>query len=298
VTVKFFWDRSDANDDKSSCAIRVATAMAGKNWGMVHLPRVGQEVVVSFLVSFLEGDPDRPLIIGLVYNAEYMPPYTLPDNKTQSGYKSRSSKSGGTEDFNELRFEDLKGSEDIYFHAQKDFHRVVENSDSLTVGSSDSNTCPEGSQTISIWKDRTTTIETGNESLTVKQGNRTVTVSGDTSLEVQQGNRTVTVDTGNDTHKISQGNRQVTISTGNDTLEISMGNLSTKVDMGSVSTEAMQSITLKVGQNSVTIDQTGVTIQGLMVKINGQTQTQIQGLQTQVSGSGMVQISGGITMIG
>jgi type VI secretion system secreted protein VgrG len=312
VTVKFFWDRLGTADEKSSCAIRVATAMAGKNWGMIHLPRIGQEVVVSFL----EGDPDRPLIIGLVYNADYMPPYTLPTNKTQSGYRSRSTADGTTDTFNELRFEDLKGSEQVYFHAEKDFNRVVENNDALTVGSSDSNTCADGSQTISIWNNRTTSIETGNETLTVKQGNRTtsintgndsltvksgtrtVTVSGDTSLEVQQGNRTVTIDTGNDTHKISQGNRQVTISTGNDTLEISTGNLSTKVDLGSASIQAMQSITLTVGQSSVTIDQTGVTIQGMMIKINGQTQTQIQGLQTQVSGTGMVQISGGITMIG
>src|SRR4029079_3293700 len=96
--------------------------------------------------------------------------------------------------FNELRFEDKKDGEQIYFHAQKDFVRVVENNDSLTVGSSDSKTCPDGSQTISVYKDRTATIETGNETLTVKKGYRSVTVSeGDDSLTVTKGKRTVDV---------------------------------------------------------------------------------------------------------
>ena len=105
---------------------------------MIHIPRIGQEV----LVDFLEGDPDRPIIVGSVYNAENMPPYTLPDNMTQSGIKSRSSSKGEADNFNELRFEDKKGSEEISFHAEKDFTRVVENNDTLTVGSNDSEHLP------------------------------------------------------------------------------------------------------------------------------------------------------------
>src|SRR5512135_3121830 len=231
VKVQFFWDRLGKKDENSSCWMRVAQHWAGKNWGAIFNPRIGQEVIVDFL----EGDPDRPIITGRVYNAEQMPPYTLPDNMTQSGVKTHSSKGGGTDDFNELRFEDKKGSEQIYFHAQKDFDRVVENNDTLKVGSSDSDTCPDGSQTISIYKDRTSTIETGNETLTVKQGNRTVTI-----------------DQGNDTHQVKMGNRDVKIDMGNDSLKISMGNQTTKLDLGASSTEAMQSITLKVGQSSIT----------------------------------------------
>ena len=309
VKVQFFWDRLGKKDENSSCWVRVAENWAGKNWGTVFLPRIGQEV----LVDFLEGNPDRPIITGRFYNAEQMPPYELPTNQTVSVVKTRSSKGGGTDDFNELRFEDKKSSEEIYFHAQKDFNRVVENNDDLKVGSSKAD---DGSQTIEIYKDRTETVKTGDEKVTiekgkrthtvqqdekleVKQGNRTVLVdTGNDSHEVKQGNRAVLVDTGNDTHEIKQGNRTVTIDMGNDTLTIKMGNQTTKLNLGSSATEAMQSIELKVGQNSIKIDQTGVAIKGLMVKIEGQIQTSIKGLMTQVNGDAMLQLKGGITMIG
>jgi type VI secretion system secreted protein VgrG len=249
IKVQFFWDRKGTDDEKSSCWIRVAENWAGKNWGFVFLPRVGQEVVVNFL----EGDPDRPLVTGSVYNAEQMPPYALPDDKTQSGVKTRSSKGGGTETFNELRFEDKKDSEDVYFHAQKDFHRVVEHDDDLKVGND---------QTITIKNNRTEEVTQGNEKVTVKQGDRTVVIE-----------------------------------MGNENLQIKMGNQTTKLDVGASSTEAMQSITLKVGQSSVTIDQMGVTIKGMMISIEGQLQTQVKGLMTQVNGDAMLQMQGGITMI-
>ena len=119
VKVQFFWDRHGKKDDNSSCWIRVAQPWAGKNWGFVAIPRVGHEVVVDFL----EGDPDQPIIVGSVYNADNMPPYTLPDNKTQTGIKTRSSKGGGSANFNEIRFEDKKGEEDLYVHAERNLHR-------------------------------------------------------------------------------------------------------------------------------------------------------------------------------
>jgi type VI secretion system secreted protein VgrG len=274
VKVQFFWDRQGKKDENSSCWIRVAELWAGKNWGMVFHPRIGQEV----MVEFLEGDPDRPIITGRVYNAEQMPPYALPANQTQSGVKSRSSKGGGADDFNELRFEDKKDSEEVYFHAQKDFNRVVENNDTLKVGSAKAD---DGSQTIEIWKDRTETVKTGNEKVTIEQGNRDVIVK-----------------MGNDTHKVQMGNRDVQIDMGNDTLTIKMGNQTTKLNLGQSSTEALQSIELKVGQSSVKLDQMGVTIKGMTINIQGQIQTQVQGLMTQLSATAMMQISGAITMIG
>ncbi len=292
VKVQFFWDREGKKDENSSCWVRVAQGWAGKNWGIAFHPRIGQEVIVDFL----EGDPDRPIITGRVYNAEQMPPYELPANQTQSVLKTRSSKGGTAENFNELRFEDKKGSEEVYFHAEKDFNRVVENNDTLKVGSSKAD---DGSQTIEIWKDRTETVKEGDEKVTIEKGKRTVTVDkGDDLHQVKTGNRTVTVDTGNDTHQIKKGNREVTIDMGNDTLTIKMGNQTTKLSLGKSETEAMQSIELKVGQSSVKIDQMGVTIKGMMVKIEGQIQTQVKGLMTQVSGDAMLQLKGGITMIG
>ncbi|MGB7210442.1 MAG: type VI secretion system tip protein TssI/VgrG [Pyrinomonadaceae bacterium] len=114
VKVHFHWDRSRDMDSRSSCWLRVAQIWAGNSWGSMFIPRVGMEV----LVNFLEGDPDQPIIAGCVYNPENMPPYTLPDNKTRSTIKSDSSKGGGG--FNEIRFEDKKGSEQIFIHAEKD----------------------------------------------------------------------------------------------------------------------------------------------------------------------------------
>jgi type VI secretion system secreted protein VgrG len=319
IKVQFFWDRQGQNDADSSCWIRVASPWAGTQWGIVHVPRVGQEVVVAFE----EGDPDRPIVVGSVYNAQDMPPYTLPDNMTQSGYLSRSTKSGTADTFNQLRFEDKKGSEEIYFHAEKDYNRVVENNDthkigfdkkdkgdqttqifnnqSLSVGAGTTN-ADDGSQTITVFNNQTLTVgdsqaKSGSQTISVYKDRTETVKTGNETVTIEQGNRTVTVKQGNDTHEVSQGNRQVTIDMGNDTLTIKMGNQTTKLNLGASSTEAMQSIELKVGQNSIKIDQTGITLQGMMIKVQGQIQTQIQGLMVQVSGDAMTQIKGGITMI-
>jgi type VI secretion system secreted protein VgrG len=256
VKVQFHWDREGKNDEKSSCWMRVATFWAGKQWGAIHIPRIGQEVVVDFV----DGDVDRPLIVGSVYNANTMPPYTLPANMTQSGIKSRSSKGGAAANYNELRFEDKKGSELVTLHAEKDQSIEVENDETHWVG-----------------HDRTKNID-HDETTTVK-GKRTETVTG---------NETVTVD---------QGNRSVTMNMGNDSTEIKMGNQSIKADLGKIDEEAMQSITLKVGQSSIKIDQMGVTIQGMMIKITGQIQVDVEGLMTQIKGTAMLQEQGGIVMI-
>jgi type VI secretion system secreted protein VgrG len=138
VKVQFHWDRQGKFDANSSCWVRVGTPLAGKQWGMVHIPRIDQEVIVDFL----EGDPDQPIIIGSVYNAREMPPYGLPDNKTQTGIKSRSSKNGTPDNFNEIRFEDKKEQEQVYIHAEKnmdirvkkDRMETVQNDRHLTVG--------------------------------------------------------------------------------------------------------------------------------------------------------------------
>ncbi len=130
VKVQFHWDREGRWDENSSCWIRISQDWAGKNWGIVSIPRIGQEVIVSFL----EGDPDQPLITGRVYNAEQMPPYELPANRTQSGIKSRTSMGGTPSNFNELRFEDKRGAEEIYLHAEKNWTIHVKDREAETVG--------------------------------------------------------------------------------------------------------------------------------------------------------------------
>ncbi len=130
IKVQFHWDRLGENNENSSCWVRVSQFWAGKQWGAQFIPRIGQEVVVEFL----EGDPDRPIVTGSVYNADNRPPFELPANATQSGIKTRSSKGGTSANYNEIRFEDKKGSEVFYLHAEKDRRTGVENNDHLNVG--------------------------------------------------------------------------------------------------------------------------------------------------------------------
>jgi type VI secretion system secreted protein VgrG len=187
IKVKFFWDRSATQDENSSCWIRVAQIWAGTGWGGIFIPRIGQEVVIDFL----DGDPDRPIVTGCVYNANVTVPYTLPDNKTRSTLKTNSSTGGSG--FNELRFEDKAGSEEVFFQAQKDYNKTVLNN-----------------ETVNITQDSTTTVKQGNRSATVSQGNDSLTVS--------QGNRSVTVSQGNDSLTVSQGNHSISVSAGSSTI--------------------------------------------------------------------------------
>ncbi len=273
IKVQFHWDRLGKKNENSSCWVRVAQLWAGKNWGAMHIPRIGQEVIVDFL----EGNPDCPIVTGRVYNADQMPPYELDANKTQSGIKSRSTKEGSAENFNEIRFEDKKGSEELYVHAEKDFTRVVENNDKQKIGFDKKS---PGDQTVDIYNNRTVTIDKGNDTLTVKTGNRTA--------EIKQGNEALTV---------AMGNRTASIKQGNDQLEVSMGNRTVKVSLGKIAEEAMQAIELKVGQSSIKIDQTGVTIKGMMISIEGQIKTDIKGTMTTVAGDAMLTVKGGVVMI-
>lgn len=226
IKVQFHWDREGKKNQDSSCWIRFSTAWAGKNWGMISIPRIGQEVVVDFL----EGNPDRPLVIGSVYNAEQMPPYSLPGNMTQSGIKSRSSKGGGGDNFNEIRFEDLKGSEELYIHAEKDMNSIVEN-------------------------DRNTTIQKGNDSLTIEKGDR--------STDVQTGGRETKIKKNDKT--TVQGN----IETKADGSMKEEAGTSYNLKAGTTMTiEAGVQITIKAGSGKIVLDASGVTITGTLVRIN------------------------------
>jgi type VI secretion system secreted protein VgrG len=165
VVVQFHWDQLGTNDEKSSCWVRVAQGWAGNLWGSIFIPRIGQEVVVSFL----EGNPDRPLITGCVYNAQQVVPYTLPADQTKTTIKTNSSTGGSG--FNEIRFEDKAGSEELFIQAQKDMNVNILNNEALTVA---------GTRTLNI---------TGNETHTNK-GDYTSTVSGNYKLTIS-GNLTI-----------------------------------------------------------------------------------------------------------
>jgi type VI secretion system secreted protein VgrG len=259
IKVKFHWDRVSAADENSSCWVRVAQASAGAGWGHLFLPRVGQEVVVSYV----DGDPDRPLVTGSVYNGQMSPPVGLPGSQTQSVMRSRSSKSGTAG--NEIRMEDKLNSEELYFHAQKDMNVAIENALSTTV----------------IAGDETHLVKKGNRTLTVETGNETHTVKGTRAVDV----------TGDETHTSHATFKHTT--TGDYTLKIS-GNLVIDVS-GSISIKAGTSLASQAGtsltsQAGTTLgNKAGTTLSNEGVEI----QSKASAMQT-VDGGAMLTLKGGL----
>ena len=183
VKVQFHWDRLGARDENSSCFVRVSSAWAGAGWGFVQIPRIGQEVIVDFL----EGDPDRPIITGRVYNAAQTPPYGLPGSASQSGWKSNSTPGGGG--WNELRFEDAKGSEEVYFQAEKDHNELVKNDEARTIGHDFSEDVGNDARQ-SVGHDRTESV--GNDKSTGVGRDRAVSIGQDDTESVGR-DRSLTV---------------------------------------------------------------------------------------------------------
>src|SRR5262245_41020159 len=190
VKVQFHWDRYGKKDENSSCWIRVSHPWAGKGFGGIHTPRIGQEVIVDFL----EGDPDQPIITGRVYNAEQMPPWDLPGNKTQSGFLTRSSSGGGAANANAIRFEDKAGSEQLWIHAEKNQDIEVEKDETHWVGQDRKKTI-DRDETTHVKHDRTETVD-NNETITV-HGNRTETVDKNETITINM-HRSETVNAGED----------------------------------------------------------------------------------------------------
>ncbi len=191
IKVQFHWDRLGKGDENSSCWVRVQQPWAGAGWGSVFIPRIGMEVVVEFL----EGDPDRPLVTGSVYHASNVPPYGLPGDKTKSTLKSNSSIGGGG--FNELRFEDAKGSEEIFIHAQKNWIIVVENDRGMLIKHDEVNKV-ENNRTRDVLHDETIAIggtrakSVGADEVYTITGKKTETIGDNHGLSVG-GDQSVTV---------------------------------------------------------------------------------------------------------
>lgn len=299
VKVQFHWDQLGQNNENSSCWIRVAQGWAGAGWGTIFIPRVGMEVIVSFL----EGDPDQPIVSGCVYNAQQTVPYALPGNSFRSTLRSNSTKNSGG--FNEIRLEDTSGSEELFIQAQKDMNVTVLNNCAWTVTQAHQVTVSEGDETLEVTKGkRTRTVGQGDDTLTVSQGKRTVNVAqGDETLTVSQGKRTVAVTQGDEDHSVG-GTRTVSV-TGDETHKNSGtfthqtgGGYTLKVT-GDLSIQASGSITLQAGAG-VTINATqSLSAQGQSVSVTG-TQSVSVTAGTQLSASGGTQASvssGGTTAV-
>ena len=238
IKVQFHWDRQGQYDDHSSCWVRVAQAWAGNGYGTMFIPRVGMEVVVDFL----EGDPDQPLVTGCVYNGINKPPYDLPAHATRSTIKTLSSKGGGGT--NELRFEDKKGSEEVFLQAQKALNVQVKANEHHQVG---------GSLDLKVGDYRKTTIE-ANDHLHVK-GDQGIAVQGQMTVAVVDG--PLEFQSGSEAKLLSKAKMEVA---SKQEIAIHGG---TQLVM-----EANGLISLKVGASGIVIDPSGVSVVGPMIKQN------------------------------
>jgi len=296
IKVQFHWDRLGQKNENSSCWVRVSQAWAGPGFGAVQWPRIGQEVVVEFL----EGDPDRPIVTGRVYNTDNMPPYKLPDNKTQSGIKSRSSKGGTADNANEIRFEDKMGAELFSVQAEKDMATLVKhderrsvkhdrkkdisNDETTTVGNNRTESVGKneaidvgsnrsltvgGNQDISVGKSQT--ISVGKDNSVSIGGSNTWSVDKDHSSSVS-GAQAITI--GKDRSLSVSGGHTITVSKdenrtidGQQALKVAKDGL---INIGKkMSITVGDQLTIKVGKASITMKKDGtITIDGKDIKLN------------------------------
>jgi type VI secretion system secreted protein VgrG len=338
IRVRFHWERigprhpesrgkEGIEDEDNTCWIRVAQLWAGARWGAIFLPRVGQEVVVEFL----EGDPDRPLITGCVYNSVNMPPYDLPANKTQSGIKSRSSKGGTASNFNEIRFEDLKGKEELHIQAERDESTLVKRNQSTSVGA-DRSVSVGGNESYSVTGTRTSTI-TKKETQTFKaeremkvtgtnddeitgahtakyHAGRTETVENGDTLTVEGSNKVVTVHgeynvVADSQYKLIQGDNAIFMK-GKD-IVVNNGKCEISLSGPDATVIAKTSLTLKCGEASITLKNDGsIEINGAQkVNLSGggstvgleQAGATMKGMKVGVSGDTLTEITGALIKI-
>lgn len=233
IKVHFHWDQigKEKDTEDSSCWIRVMQPLSGSSWGHVFVPRVGQEVVVAFV----GGDPDRPIVVGCVYNDQFKPPYTDKE-KMQSGVKLATFKDSDSKMFNEVRFNDEKDKQEIYVHAEKDAYINIKNSRKTEIEESD--------DTLDIFKgNRTITLQAKGDD----PANHTTTLTkGDFSLTLTEGNQTTSLDKGDQTTTLKEGNLSCTLKKGNMTIELSDGDCTIKI-AGKLSIKADKGITIESG---------------------------------------------------
>lgn len=229
IKVQFHWDREGEADDKTSCWLRVASSWAGNNWGSLVIPRIGMEV----LVSFLEGDPDQPLVSGCLYNSAHPVPYSLPEHKTRSLFKSLSSPGGNG--FNELRIEDKAGEEQIFIHAQRDWDQNVQRDQKIRVGNERHERIEANRYTENLAEEHHTT-----------HGDRKTEIKADDHLTVGTSQH---IKLG--TAQLTKAGREIHLKAGQKMV-----------------IEAGSELTLTAGGSFITITPAGVSLSGPGVKLN------------------------------
>lgn len=315
IQVQICFDyRPDATT--STIWVRVVQPWAGNGHGWHHLPRIGSEVAVMFM----DGNPDRPVVIGGLFNGTQMPIWTMPDQQTKTGLRTRSTPNGTSDDYSEFSIDDTAGSEMVLLHAQKDQTLEVENDRTVSIGHDE--TCEvKNNQTLTVDNDRSRTVKAdesvtiqGNQTLTVQKkqsitvtSDRSVTVSsgndsfavqqGNISVEASQGNISTKADVGNIAVEASQGNVTTTADLGNVSITATAGNISVQANAGSITLQAGQSVTLQVGENSITVGASGIQINGLQVSVQGTMKASIQAPMAQVNADATLTLQGGIVMV-
>jgi type VI secretion system secreted protein VgrG len=256
IKIHFYWDREGSKDENASCWVRVATPWGGKGWGAITMPRIGNEVVVDFL----EGDPDRPLVTGSVYNAEQTVPFTLPGAGIQMGMKSRSSPGGGG--YNEITMTDTKGKEQMTIHAQYNRSARIENDDSTSVGN-DRSVSVTGKCTNTTKKDHTLTVTDGNYTHNVNTGKADITVKKDVTLKSTAG---AIAQTAKNDFSITSGTKAVSID----------GSTEITIKVGSSSIHMKKDGTITIKGKNITIDASdGAIVQGKTVNVSGGQEAKI-----------------------
>lgn len=297
IKVHFYWDRHDPLDENSSCWVRVAQIWAGNSWGGLFTPRIGHEVVINFE----NGDPDRPLIVGCVYNDQYMPPYSE-EESTKSTVKSSSSK--GEDGFNEIRFEDLKDEEEIYIHAQKDMNiDIINQRTTLIEESHDFLTISKGSRTIDINAEGD---DTGNLTTTLVRGDITTTIKeGSMITTLENGDETTTLQEGNMTTTLNSGNKEITLDSGNLTCTLSSGDYTESIDSGNKTLTVKGNYTIEIDGNlSITVKgkvdlkaNQDINVEGLTITQKAKTDFKAEGgTNLMAKGAVGLTVEGGATL--
>ncbi len=307
VRLRFPWDRGDGFTKKSEHRVHVASRWAGAGWGDVALPRLGQIV----LVEFLDGDPDRPIVVGRLYSKDHAHPYALPANKTQSGLKTRSVPNGGAANFNELRFEDKKGSEQVFLHAEKNLDVSVENDETWSTGH-DRTEVIEHNHKMTLTKgDQLIKLTEGNQALLVIKGDQVIedkegrqalfTVDGEQLIRIEKGPQEFLVDDGDRTVTVKSGNNTKAISgTDQTTADTIKMEAETKIELKCGSSKIVMTtskIEISVGGQKVVLDTSAVTVNGAKIDVVATGPLKASGAMTTVEGTGMLTMKGPMVQV-
>ena len=304
IKVHFYWDRMGAEDESSSCWVRVMQPWGGKGWGMISIPRVGQEVGILFEQS----NPDYPVCIGTFYDAFNPPPYGLPGNMTQTGIRTNSSKGGGG--YNELLFEDSKGSEFVRMQSEKDYEQIIKNNAKITIGleKADPGTMDvtvkdnvtetyQHNHTYYLENNLTEQINDGNVATAISNGDKSLKMAkGNFDTLLQSGNLAVTLQKGNNDLLMNKGTFTTVLDSGDLAIKLGKGDHKTTLSAGKMTTEVSDEIKFVCGASSLIMKKDGTIImKGVNIKIEGSNAVVAKGGNMfKAEGGVLAQVKGGV----